>query len=509
MLDIRFIRAVAVAFLVFTVLHLLMIISLSARGYKINEWRVVEGIVNEKTLPGSFHILLKKPCGIVVETDIPKLKKNMYIFFPQIDTSYLEVYANDRLVGSFGSNFRKTARIWYQPLIFQIPKGTDKIKLEIFGVPELGIDIPAIIIDGKELWRFETLEFLTSKLLMIGIGMVFSVGIMMLAISRKLSGSQKVSHIYIGIASIFAAICMMDMTPFWSMGNLLLMLLLRKIFLSSLYFGPAFLILGISEFSNRKSSFDKFVFYVNIFVASAFWLIPSHYHMKLFTKYISIWMVVNVSYFFIKSLRIRNELMVSFMSFGLLTAIHDVLNLAFGMNNTKFISAFGIITVFLGFSYIMIMGYEDLIHRYKRSRMENITDHLTGAYNRKALESLVLPENGVVVFIDLNKLKKINDEYGHEAGDRILKKFVDIVKRSIRNDDIVIRLGGDEFLIILKNCRLDKAKEILERIKEEFEKSDELKPSFSYGISEISGDVKAAINAADEKMYDMKKRRNS
>ena len=264
MLDIRFIRAVAVAFLVFTVLHLLMIISLSARGYKINEWRVVEGIVNEKTLPGSFHILLKKPCGIVVETDIPKLKKNMYIFFPQIDTSYLEVYANDRLVGSFGSNFRKTARIWYQPLIFQIPKGTDKIKLEIFGVPELGIDIPAIIIDGKELWRFETLEFLTSKLLMIGIGMVFSVGIMMLAISRKLSGSQKVSHIYIGIASIFAAICMMDMTPFWSMGNLLLMLLLRKIFLSSLYLGPAFLTLGISEFSNRKSSFDKFVFYVNI-----------------------------------------------------------------------------------------------------------------------------------------------------------------------------------------------------------------------------------------------------
>ena len=507
MLFIKVFRAVLVAFLAFLSIHLLVITSLNAKGYEIKNWKVLEGIVRDKTLPGVFHVILEKPCGIQVETDIPELKEDEYLYFPQVDTSHIEVYANGNLIGSFGSPFRKTARIWYQPLIFQVPKGTRRIDLKIFGVSELGIDIPAVVIGERELWRYEILDFLTLKLLMIGIGMVLSVGIMMLLISRKLADFQRMSHIYIGIASLFAATCMMDMIPFWSMGSLLTMLFLRKIFLSSLYFGPAFLTLGISEFSGKKNTLDKIMFYTNALIAVAFWIIPTHHLLKIFTKDISIWMLVNVTYFFFKSVKIRNELMVSLMSFGLLTAIHDVLNLAFGMNNTKFLSAFGIVTVFLGFSYIMIMGYEDLLIRYRKSRIENITDHLTGALNRKALDVLEIPRSGTVAFIDLDKFKEINDRYGHDVGDRILKKFVEVAKKNTRTEDFVVRLGGDEFLIILKSCKPEKAREIVSRIKEEFERSDELRPSFSYGISEINGDIRSAISLADKNMYDMKNQR--
>ena len=507
MLSIKLIRAVVIAFLIFAAVHSLMEVSLRAKGYEIKEWKVLEGIVEEEILPGDFHVLLEKPCGIVIQAEIPELKESEYLFFPQIDTSHLEVYANGHIVGSFGSSFRRTARIWYQPLVFQLPKGTRDIKLKIFGVAELGIDIPAVVINGRELWKFEILDFLTSKLLMIGIGMVFSVGVMMLTISRKLADFQRMSHVYIGIASVFAALCMMDMTPFWSMGSLLSMLILRKLFLSALYLGPAFLTLGISEFSKERNKLDKFMFYANLMIAASFWMAPSHYSMKILTKYISIWMVVNVTYFFFKSIKIRSELMVSLMSFGLLTAVHDVMNLAFGLTSTKFLSAYGIVTVFLGFSYIMIMGYEDLIQRYKTSRIENITDQLTGALNRKALERIDIPKSGTLVFVDLDKFKKINDEYGHDVGDRILRKFVEASRRNIRNDDMVIRLGGDEFLIILKGCNPEKAREIMERIKEDFKNSDELEPSFSYGISEISGDVRSAISHADEKMYEMKNKK--
>ncbi len=481
-----------------------MITSLKAKGYKIDEWNVLEGVRADKTLPGSFHMILEKPRGIHVEAYVPELKDDEYLYFPQVDTSHIEVYANGKLVGSFGSPFRKTARIWYQPLIYLIPKGTSRIDLKIFGVSELGIDIPATLIDERELWRFEILDFLTLKLLLIGIGMVLSVGIMMLLISRKLVDFQRMSHVYIGIASLFAAVCMMDMIPFWSMGSLLAMLLLRKVFLSSLYFGPAFLTLGISEFSGKRSVFDKIMFYANTLIAAAFWMVPTHHSLKILTKDISPWMVVNVAYFLSKSIKIRNEIMVSMMSFSFLTAVHDVLSLVFNMNNMKFLSAFGIVTVFLGFSYIMIIGYEDLLHRYKRSRVENITDHLTGALNRKALDVLEIPKSGAVVFIDLDKFKEINDRYGHDVGDRILKEFVEVAKKNTRNDDLVVRLGGDEFLIILKDCEIEKAREIVSRIKEEFEKSDELRPSFSYGISEIGKDIKFAISLADRNMYEMK-----
>lgn len=99
---------------------------------------------------------------------------------------------------------------------------------------------------------------------------------------------------------------------------------------------------------------------------------------------------------------------------------------------------------------------EDLIHGLKQQARR---DSLTGALNRRAFEhelSRALSlfrrynHNGALLLIDVNDFKTINDTLGHLAGDAILKHIVDVLIRNTRDTDLVCRMGGDEFCIIMK-----------------------------------------------------------
>ena len=105
-------------------------------------------------------------------------------------------------------------------------------------------------------------------------------------------------------------------------------------------------------------------------------------------------------------------------------------------------------------------------------------DPLTGAFNRreglKILRTLLRKayaeeRNLCILILDIDHFKKINDTYGHEIGDLVLKEVVRVIKRSIRNEDIVIRWGGEEFLVILNDLPSQKAKDVAERIRQNVE----------------------------------------
>jgi diguanylate cyclase (GGDEF)-like protein len=85
---------------------------------------------------------------------------------------------------------------------------------------------------------------------------------------------------------------------------------------------------------------------------------------------------------------------------------------------------------------------------------ENRTDPLTGLLNRRAL---VVPQNCAMILVDVDFFKRINDQHGHEAGDRALSAIADILSASIRSQDSALRWGGEEFLLILDGIGLDDA----------------------------------------------------
>ena len=108
----------------------------------------------------------------------------------------------------------------------------------------------------------------------------------------------------------------------------------------------------------------------------------------------------------------------------------------------------------------------------------SLTDGLTGVDNRRALEqrlhemfehSLRLHEPIACVMCDIDHFKKVNDTYGHAAGDEVLKQFAEILKDEAREIDRVGRYGGEEFLLLLPGTVLDSAVTFAERLRQRVE----------------------------------------
>jgi diguanylate cyclase (GGDEF)-like protein len=100
-------------------------------------------------------------------------------------------------------------------------------------------------------------------------------------------------------------------------------------------------------------------------------------------------------------------------------------------------------------------------------------DPLTGLYNRRFAEQRLRAEiaraerrglSMIVVLLDLNDFKKINDGHGHRAGDKVLKEFAKCLSSSTRGSDLAVRWGGDEFMLLLLDCEVDQLSLVLGRL---------------------------------------------
>ena len=139
-------------------------------------------------------------------------------------------------------------------------------------------------------------------------------------------------------------------------------------------------------------------------------------------------------------------------------------------------------------------------------------DPLTGLRNRRILREFidnVKGSKGVVVFIDIDNFKKINDSFGHTVGDKCIMEIAREIKRDFRAEDGLFRYGGDEFLLILSNMTVEEARLRLNRLKDRVRNAVKgVYLSFSFGISEFDNEnlnFTEVLNKADKKMYEAKK----
>lgn len=152
------------------------------------------------------------------------------------------------------------------------------------------------------------------------------------------------------------------------------------------------------------------------------------------------------------------------------------------------------------------------------------TDQLTGVYSRewgneivsKILKSNIDLENNSLVFIDLDGLKQVNDFYGHNEGDRMIKKTLELIRNHTRKSDILFRWGGDEFILVIRgNAR--QAGQAMRNVRKHlmlFNETKELpyKLGFSYGIAQLDCTKERTLDAillvADQAMYEDKKNKH-
>ncbi|MEB3981497.1 GGDEF domain-containing protein [Mycobacterium sp. 663a-19] len=134
------------------------------------------------------------------------------------------------------------------------------------------------------------------------------------------------------------------------------------------------------------------------------------------------------------------------------------------------------------------------------------TDALTQLLNRSTLSPrLSMHARGSsVVLIDLDNFKQYNDRHGHEGGDQLLVTFADALRSSVREDDVVFRIGGDEFLLMLVGADRAEAERVLERLRQRWSEMG-APVGFSAGIAVGEQDL---LRLADEHMYANKRARD-
>lgn len=150
-------------------------------------------------------------------------------------------------------------------------------------------------------------------------------------------------------------------------------------------------------------------------------------------------------------------------------------------------------------------------------------DSLTGALNRQGLRSifqshyelaLATSNSFILALCDLDNFKALNDTYGHVAGDKMLQLFVEIVKRNIRNSDVILRYGGEEFVIILPSIHQERGFGVVEKIRQELElavlefNGVSIQTTVSIGMMEVvpnhsfeQGFIDEYIMQVDQKLY--------
>ncbi len=205
---------------------------------------------------------------------------------------------------------------------------------------------------------------------------------------------------------------------------------------------------------------------------------------------------------------------------------------AFSQDKNVLESVFGL--VFLIVLFGVYLTYEKiLINRLRLELAQNqsssalwrdlaLIDPLTGLFNRRYAEKRLKEEISrsqrkgyplTLVMFDLNDFKRINDQFGHSAGDTVLKAFSDCLSRAVREADLAARLGGDEFVMLLTECDAVQAEAIVNRLNPtEVSLDGQRVPiRFAAGWKQYEQGVQAQdmLNEADKALYQDKQRSKS
>ena len=153
---------------------------------------------------------------------------------------------------------------------------------------------------------------------------------------------------------------------------------------------------------------------------------------------------------------------------------------------------------------------QDRLH--KQAKIDALTQVGNRYYFQDEMQKLLDSKTSATLcYCDLDHLKYVNDNYGHDKGDTYICDFVEILKSNIREDDIIARLGGDEFCILFRNGSIDSINSKMKLINEEFSKqASEYPQSFSFGTVYIDGNKDTSLlkilQTADQRMYAQKRK---
>ena len=453
--------------------------------------------------------------SMVIEGDYIKDigNKTLHLVIFRLNAQAYTVYFNGDYIATVGDMVTARSHIYNSPEDFSIPKDkikdTNTLEIKVNSLYMVGLEsTPMGIVDSETAREItSSLGFLTQGLTHIGIG-VFLLGIIISFLMVILSDKKNLTLLYLMISIIFLAIYSLD---FMNFAHLLIpYIVFKKIVIFSLFACIFFLGISFSKLFESTVSciFSSVIF--GIIALSMFFIWDPIIFKKIYDIFIPlisinfiIWIVIAA-----KNLREKDEAIIFLCSFTslLIFAGLDGLQLIIlgGPVSTSLVSyvlIFSLILVALLYTEISRrnLAIEHETRQSSHFYQQAITDPLTGAFNLKHTLNLLSLETPpyTLIMIDVDNFKNINDEFGHPAGDYILKYLVKKMFDEFRDTDIIGRYGGDEFIAILKGCSEKNAFDIMNRFRVHIEKD---KIGFGHSTMNITVSVGIAHCTKNEKM---------
>lgn len=173
------------------------------------------------------------------------------------------------------------------------------------------------------------------------------------------------------------------------------------------------------------------------------------------------------------------------------------------------------IPLLIGSELVMYYIEELYVDRYidnKEIIFLTMHDQLTKVYNRNKLYEICKKDtnildisNASLMIMDIDFFKQVNDTYGHDVGDKVLINLVNIINENISKDSMLLRWGGEEFVVILPDTQLEEAANIAEKIRQQIanDENTSVKITISIGVTKYNSDedYHVAVKRADEHLY--------
>ena len=407
------------------------------------------------------------------------------LVFPQIAGSSLGVYLNGSMIGQRGDPVSGQSTIWNSAHIFPVPAKSllpdNSIDVEIAGTYEAGITMKPYLIDaGKHSMRIFLLMLFSNYTIWLSMGGLVIVSLIILSMGL-FDESGREAGILLGMAGLCVVVFLSD---FVYMERLPISLVVfKRIVVSLRHLASALFVIAYLKLLGRKM--DPFAIAFIAIQAACFILVVAYpgtiVDIKRLYSYTYLTFLPLLAYLLVivfLNINTRTTNSFRFIVFGVVvafsSAIRDVIVLVLVRDSGAImLSHYGFIVLTLSSGMFVVNDalshYSALVTERRVAasfREEALHDELTGCFNRKILPTLSqdLGEPFSLLAFDIDDFKLVNDRFGHGTGDAILVDLVQVAKKNVRGNDFVVRTGGDEFLLILRDCSLEGAASLAEKL---------------------------------------------
>lgn len=506
--------SLVLAIAILALFSLAIFLPLRPIGYALPEWNMTYHAENQRVRLPVSRTIQPGISEMHLSATFPNASGDTLVL-PRISGNAVEVFLNGKRIYRLGDFNAPTAKLWNGQLIVMLPgplQAENQLDIHIASVAYgIGLSaVPYLAPYPQAAQRVTVMNWISNDLLMMTTGAAFVVGLMLL-ISCLLRRQWKTPEFFIGIGLLCCVGLNQEVYYKITSGDLVSFFWSTKLRIVCGYLAGLFLICGLEYYERQGFQISRWVARIVAVCGLALLATPNFYwftRVNLVITGLIFVMMSFASFFVIKSP--ERSAWLRLISCLIALSIFQIFYGLWGNTAMPIFLPYSISLSTLIVGIHLMVEYNHLFNENRTLQHNNQLDPLTGAYNRRVLQEIDPEIYHFAVVIDLNDFKALNDSRGHIVGDQVLSDFTQVIRDNLRQDDLVIRWGGDEFLLVFANLpetsnSYQMVENILQRVSDQFDGSHPgLDLSFSYGIVMVQASLEHSLEEADRRMYAMK-----